>query len=130
MDSRPPVLLSALLLVCASFSGTGPAGPAGPLSGFLDSLGVSAAVGGGSGSVSLVSCSGDSCTVTLGGSGARAHVLGTTIDFVSIDGDRAVLRVGDQDVTCTAGQSTTVGALALACTEVAGDRVVFTVTRG
>ena len=129
MDSRPPVLLSALLLVCASFSGSGPAGPADALSGFLDSLGVSAAVGGGSGSVSLVSCSGDSCTVTLGGS-ARAQVLGTTIGLTSIDGDRAVLRVGDQDVPCTAGQSTTAGALRLACTEVAGDRVTFTVTRG
>ncbi|MGY1738988.1 hypothetical protein [Geodermatophilus sp. SYSU D00684] len=130
MDSRLPVLLSALLLVCAPFTWSSSAGPAGPLSGWLSSIGVSAAAGGGSGSVSLVSCSGDSCSVTLGGSGARAHVLGTTIRIIDVDGDRATLRVGDQDLPCTAGRTTSAGGLRLTCTEVADGRVAITVTRG
>ncbi|WP_456940650.1 hypothetical protein [Geodermatophilus sp. SYSU D00525] len=130
MESRFPVLLSALLLVCGSFSWSSSAGPAGPLSGWLSSIGVSAAVGDGSGSVSLVSCSGDSCSVTLGGSGARAHVLGTTIGLTGTDGDRATLRVEDRDVSCTVGRTTPVGGLQLTCTEVADGRVAFTVTRG
>ena len=132
MESRFSVLLSALLVVCASFSWSSSTRAAGALSGLLDAPGVSASVAGGPGpgSLSLVSCSGDSCSVTLGGSDARTHVLGRTIRLIETDGDRATLRVGDQDVTCTAGQTTSAGGLRLACQEVTDDRVTFTVDRG
>jgi hypothetical protein len=86
--------------------------------------------GSGSGSVSLVSCSGDSCSVTLGGSGSRAHVLGTTFGLATIDGNRATLRVDGRDVTCDLGLSVPVGALRVTCTAATDDTVTFTVVRG
>ncbi len=85
--------------------------------------------GSGSGSVSLVSCSGDSCSVTLGGSGSRAHVLGTTFALAAVDGDGATLRVDGREVTCDLGRSVSVGALRLTCTAVTDDTVTFTVVR-
>ena len=91
---------------------------------------VSASAAGASGSVSLVSCSGNSCSVTLGGSGSRAHVLGTTFGLAAIDGDRATLRVDGRDVTCDLGRSVPVGALRLTCTAATDDTVTFTVVRG
>jgi hypothetical protein len=68
--------------------------------------------------------------VTLGGSGSRAHVLATTIGLTGIDGDQVTLRVADRDVTCTQGQSVSVGSLLLTCTAVTDDTVTFTVARG
>ena len=81
-------------------------------------------------SVSRVSCSGDSCSVTLGGRGSRAHVLGTTFGLAAIDGDRATLRVDGRDVTCDLGRSVPVGALRLTCTATTEDTVTLTVVRG
>ena len=123
-----PTLLLTLLAACArpsSGSGAAAAGGAGVSSGA-----VSASAGGGSGSVSRVSCSGDSCSVTLGGSGSRAHVLGTTFGLAAIDGDRAILRVDGRDVICDLGRSVSVGALRLTCTATTDDTVTFTVVRG
>ena len=84
----------------------------------------------GAGSVSLVSCSGNSCSVTLGGSGSRAHVLGTTFALAAVDGDRATLRVDGRDVTCDLGRGVSVGGLRLTCTAATDDSVTFTVVRG
>ena len=106
-------------------SGAAAAGGSGVSSGA-----ASASAAGGSGSVSLVSCSGNSCSVTLGGSGSRAHVLGTTFSLAAIDGDRATLRVDGRDVTCELGRSVPVGALRLTCTAATDDTVTFTVVRG
>ena len=74
----------------------------------------------------MVSCSGGTCTVTLGGSGSMAGVLGTTISIRDIDAGRATLRVGDQDVVCVPGQTTAAGRLTLRCTAVTEDTVQFT----
>jgi hypothetical protein len=119
-----PTLLMTLLLGCAtSFSWSRSARATSLLSG-AGNMSVA------SGSVSLVSCSRDSCSVTLGGSDSRAHVLATTIGLRCIDGDQVTLRVEDQDVTCTQGQSVPVGSLLLTCTAVTDDTVTFTVARG
>jgi hypothetical protein len=80
--------------------------------------------------VSLASFSGSSCTVTLGGSGSRAHVLGTTFALAAVDGDRATLRVDGRDVTCDLGRGVSVGGLRLTCTAATDDSVTFTVVRG
>ena len=109
----------------AGASGAAAAGRSGVSSGA-----VSASAAGGSGSVSLVSCSGNSCSVTLGGSGSRAHVLGTTFGLAAVDGDRVTLRVDDRDVTCDLGRSVPVGALRLTCTATTEDTVTLTVVRG
>ncbi|RBY76741.1 hypothetical protein DQ238_16885 [Geodermatophilus sp. TF02-6] len=127
------LLLLALLPACAQSSSWNRAAIVGPIRALLDAVTTAASAGSvstGSGSVSIVSCSGASCSVTLGGSGSQAHVLGTTIGLTGVDGDRAALHVDDQDVTCTPGQTASVGALRLTCTAVEGDRVSFTVVEG
>src|SRR3712207_9379537 len=101
--------------------------PAGASGGAADGARVSSgavrtsAAGGSESVVSLASGSGNSCSVTLGGSGARAHVLGTTFGLAAIDGDRATLRVDGRDVTCDLGRSVSVGELRLTCTAAAED---------
>ncbi|ADB75752.1 hypothetical protein [Geodermatophilus obscurus] len=79
--------------------------------------------------MSLVSCFGNSCLVTLGGSGSRAHVLGTDFGLAAIDGDRATLHVDGREVTCDLGRSVSVGALRLTCTAATDGTVTFTVVR-
>jgi hypothetical protein len=76
--------------------------------------------------VSRVSCSGNSCSVTLAGSGSRATLLGTTISFLGVQDGRAGLRVGEQDVSCAPGQRVSSGPLDLECSAVGADRVEFT----
>ncbi len=80
----------------------------------------------GSSAVSMVSCTGSTCSVTLAGTGSRAHVLGTSIALRGVDDDRATLRVGDRTVTCAPGDSAAAGALRLTCTSVADGVVEFT----
>ncbi|MDP9429319.1 MAG: hypothetical protein M3Q47_10800 [Actinomycetota bacterium] len=80
----------------------------------------------GSNSISIVSCSGDECSVTLGGTGSTVGIFGTTISFVGIQDGRATIRVGDQDVSCTEGQAVAAGPLTLRCTRVGGGTVEFT----
>jgi hypothetical protein len=77
--------------------------------------------------VSIVDCSGTSCSVTLSGSGSSVWILGARISVESINGGRATLRVGDQDVSCTEGESVSVGSLTLTCTSVT-DTVKFRAT--
>ena len=125
-----PTLLVALLAACARSSSTDGAAAAGRRSVSSGAVSASAAGGSGSRSVSLVSCSGNSCSVTLGGSGSRAHVLGTTFGLAAIDGDRATLRVDGRDVTCGPGRSVSVGELRLTCTAATETTVTFTVVRG
>ena len=79
-----------------------------------------------SSSTVIVSCSGSECFVTMGGTGSIVGIFGTTISFVEIQDGRATIRVGDQDVSCTEGQSVTTGPLALRCTHVGDDIVEFT----
>ena len=127
-----PTLLLALLAACARSSpgrGAAAAGRAGVSAGAVS---ASAAGGSGSrsGSVSLVSCSGNSCSVTLSGSGSLVHVLGTTFGVAEVDRDRATLRVDGRDVICPVGRGVSVGALRLTCTATTDDAVTFTVVRG
>ena len=127
-----PTLLLALLAACArSSSADGPAaaGRVG-VSSSAASATAAGASGSGSRSVSRVSASGNSCSVTLGGSGSRVHVLGTTFGLAAIDGNRVILRVDGRDVTCDLGRSVSVGALRVTCTATTDDTVTFTVVRG
>jgi hypothetical protein len=80
--------------------------------------------------VSMVFCSGTSCSVTLSGNGSRAEIFDTSVTFESISDGRATLRVGDQDVSCTEGQSVSVGSLTLKFTSVTEDTVKFTASPG
>lgn len=105
------------LLLTACWNGTGRHGPtaASSAAGTADSV-----------RVSMASCSGAWCSVTLAGRGSRVHVLGTTITFEEIRDGRAALRVGDQTVSCTAGHSVSAGRLRLTCTTVTEDSVSVT----
>jgi hypothetical protein len=127
-----PTLLLVLLAACARSSPGSGAASAGRVSVSAGAVRASAAGGSGSrsGSVSLVSCSGDTCSVTLSGRGSRAHVLGTEFGLAAVDGDQATLRVDGREVACAPGRPTSVGALQLTCTAASGDTVTFTVARG
>lgn len=82
----------------------------------------------GSASVSLVSCAGTSCSVTLAGDGSRATVFGTAISFLGVQDGRASLRVGDEGVSCAPGQRVSSGPLDLECKAVGDDSVELTVS--
>jgi len=82
----------------------------------------------GSASVSLVSCAGTSCSVTLAGDGSRATVFGTAIFFLGVQGGRASLRVGEEGVSCAPGQRVSSGPLDLECKAVGDDSVELTVS--
>ena len=77
----------------------------------------------GSDAVSIVVCSGTSCSVTLAGAGSSVRVLDTDVAFVGIRDGRAMVRVAGQDVSCVQGQTVTAGALTLTCTSVTSDTV-------
>jgi hypothetical protein len=82
----------------------------------------------GSSAVSVVSCSGTACSVTLAGNGSSAQVFDTEIAFVGIRDGRATVRVANQDVSCVQGQTLTAGSLTLACTSVTSDTVRINVS--
>ena len=88
--------------------------------------GVGAAAG--SAAISVASCSGTSCSVTLGGNGSKVEVFGATISLRGLQDGQAALRVGDQDVFCRPGQRISLGSLRLECTAIAADSVEFTVS--
>jgi hypothetical protein len=88
----------------------------------------SAGVAAESATISIVNCTNDTCTVTMGGSGSTVQIFDTTISFGSISDGRATLRVDDQDVTCVTGETVTAGSLTLTCTDVTADTVSFTAT--
>ena len=76
-----------------------------------------------------VDCSGNSCSVTLG-TGAEAEILGTTLAFESVEAGEATLRVGEETVTCSEGETVTAGPLELECTMVGEDSVELTAGLG
>jgi hypothetical protein len=73
-----------------------------------------------------VSCSGSSCTATLSGDGAKAEILGTTLEFAGTQDGRATLGVGDASVSCAEGESISAGPLKVTCTSVTEDAVELT----
>ena len=73
-----------------------------------------------------VSCSGSSCTATLSGDGAKAEILGTTLEFAGTQDGRATLGVGDASVSCAEGESISAGPLSVTCTSVTEDAVELT----
>lgn len=73
-----------------------------------------------------VSCSVESCTVTLSGAGAEAELLGTTLSFGGTEDGRAELSVGNTSVSCGEGEAVTAGPLSLECTSVTEDAVELT----
>jgi hypothetical protein len=75
----------------------------------------------------MASCSGTTCTVTLGGTGSRVFVLGSEIVLKALGQGRASLRAGAVDVTCTTGTRVSAGPLELTCTTVGPETVTFTV---
>jgi hypothetical protein len=116
-----PGLVLALTTACtASWAGGGSRSSAGGSSASARSSSPS-----GARTVSLVSCTGSSCSVTLGGRGSSVEVFGVPLVFDSIAGGRASVRVGGTPVTCTEGERVTAGRLQLSCTRVTGDTVSF-----
>jgi hypothetical protein len=67
--------------------------------------------------------------VTLAGNGSTATVFGTVISFRGVRTDRADLRVGEEDVSCSPGQRVSSGPLDLECRSVGDDSVDLTVTQ-
>src|SRR3954471_5709724 len=90
--------------------------------------GGGAAGSAGSAAISVASCSGTSCSVTLGGNGSKVEVFGAKISLRGLQDGQAALRVGDQDVFCRPGQRISLGSLRLECTAIAADSVEFTVS--
>jgi hypothetical protein len=77
-----------------------------------------------------VNCSGNTCSVTLSGDGAKAKVLGSTVAFAGTDNGQATVGVAGHDVSCTEGQSVDAGPLHLECTKVTDDSVELSATLG
>ncbi|MGY1711659.1 hypothetical protein ACI8AC_19350 [Geodermatophilus sp. SYSU D00758] len=77
-------------------------------------------------SSSNFSCSASSCTVTLTGDGSDVEILGTTLGFEGVQGDRASLTVGNASVSCAQGETVSAGPLSLECTSVGEDSVELT----
>ena len=73
-----------------------------------------------------VSCTTNSCTVTLSGNGAEADILGTKLAFGGVKDGRATLSVGEASVSCAQGENVAAGPLNLQCTEVTDDSVELT----
>jgi hypothetical protein len=77
-----------------------------------------------------VSCTPKSCTATLSGDGAKAEILGTTLEFGGVQDGRATLGVGDASVSCAEGESVSAGPLSVTCTSVTDDAVELTASLG
>jgi hypothetical protein len=73
-----------------------------------------------------VSCSVSSCTATLSGDGAKAEILGATLEFGGVQDGRATLGAGDASVSCAEGESVSVGPLSVTCTNITDDAVELT----
>ncbi len=74
---------------------------------------------------SVVSCSGNSCEVTLA-SNATVHVLGAMILIQEICDGRATLQVQERNVSGTPGETVSAGSLTMRFTAVTEDSVSFT----
>ncbi|RBY82489.1 hypothetical protein DQ238_04145 [Geodermatophilus sp. TF02-6] len=77
-----------------------------------------------------VDCSGTRCSVTLTGQDSTVEVLGTTVGLQSSENGRATFRVGDQEISCSQGESVSAGPLTLECTTVTADSVTFSASLG
>jgi hypothetical protein len=77
-----------------------------------------------------VSCSGNSCSVTLSGDGAKAKVLGSTVGYAGTSNGVASVSVAGHSVSCSQGQSVTAGPLRLECTKVTDGSVELTASLG
>jgi hypothetical protein len=73
-----------------------------------------------------VSCSTNSCTVTLSGEGAEAEIFGSTLSFGGVQDGRASLSVGGASVSCGEGESVPAGPLELTCSSITEDGVELT----
>jgi hypothetical protein len=78
--------------------------------------------------VSIASCSGNSCSVTLGGPGSRVMALGTTISFVGIRNGRASVQVGGRTVSLAEDETVSLDRQALRCTGVTSTTVTMVVS--
>jgi hypothetical protein len=78
--------------------------------------------------MTVVSCEGSSCTVTIGGSGSMVQIFGATISLQHIRDGRATLLIGHESVTCAEGRSVSAAGLQLRCTRITTDTVQFTAT--
>ena len=77
-----------------------------------------------------VSCTTSSCTATLSGDGAKAEILGTTLEFGGVQDGRATHGVGDASVSCAEGEKVSAGPLSVTCTSVTEDAVEVTASLG
>jgi hypothetical protein len=77
-----------------------------------------------------VSCSTSSCTASLSGDGAKAEILGTTVEFAGTKDGRATLGVAGASVSCAEGESVSAGPLSLTCTSVTDGAVEITASLG
>ncbi len=77
-----------------------------------------------------VDCSGTSCSLTLTGGGAEAEILGTQVALSAVESGRATVRVGEEEISCSEGESVSAGPLTLECTSVTEDAVTMTASLG
>ena len=92
--------------------------------------GATGATGTDGGTNADVNCTGTSCSVNLSGDGAQADILGTPIVLGAVESGRASIRVGDQEIGCSQGESVSAGPLTLECTTVTEDAVTMTASLG
>lgn len=92
--------------------------------------GATGATGTDGGTNADVNCTGTSCSVTLSGDGAQADILGTPIVLGAVESGRASIRVGDQEIGCSQGESVSAGPLSIECTTVTEDSVTMTASLG
>ncbi len=81
-----------------------------------------------SSAASVVSCSGNSCEVTLAGN-ATVHVLDAMFSIQEIRAGRATLLVQERNVSGAPGQTVSAGSLTIRFTAVTEDSVSFTASR-
>ncbi|TFV57919.1 hypothetical protein E4P41_13735 [Geodermatophilus sp. DF01-2] len=79
---------------------------------------------------SSVDCSGTTCSVTLTVQDRDVEVLGTTVALESSDAGRASFRVGNEELSCSQGESVSAGPLTLECTTVTDDMVTLSASVG
>jgi hypothetical protein len=104
---------------------TDEAGPAEPdPSGGAEGSSAAGATGSG------VDCSGTTCSVTLTGQDREMEVLGTTVALESSEEGRAAIRVGNQELSCSQGESVSAGPLTVECTTVTADSVTLEASLG
>ena len=77
-----------------------------------------------------VSCSGNSCSLTLTGGGAKAKVLGSTVGYAGTSNGQASISVAGHTASCSQGQSVKLGPLSLACTKITDQSVELTASLG